>query len=146
MTEVTLFKNHYGTVQVASTVGVFPFVSGRFFTTDKNVEAHFKKLAENGEHGIYIDPQEATVDPDAATPMDMLRKKIIAEHEAQKRTGGDSGITTSEQAGIAASVVSTADSEINGGAQAPLSPEQKVEAATTAQSPALSALNAALRK
>lgn len=113
MAEVTLFKNSHGNVQVVTTKGTFPFVAGRFFTTDKELEEHFKALAARGEHGLYIDPKEPTVDPAAATPMEALKKKIIAEHEASKRIGGNSGNTTSDQSSIQASVVTTADSEIN---------------------------------
>lgn len=133
MTEVTLFKNVHGNVQVVTTFGTYPFVGGRFFTTDKEVEEKLKKLAERGEHGLFIDPNEPTVDPDAATPMDALKKKIIAEHMASLRTGGNSGITESEQEGIQRSVVSTADSEINPSAQVALTPEQKIELQTGTQ-------------
>lgn len=144
MAEVTLFKNHHGTVQVCTTKGTFPFVAGRFFTTDEELEKHFKILAERGEHGIYIDPQEKTIDPNAATPMEALKKKIIAEHEAAKQLGGNSGITESEQAGIQKSVVSTADSVINGTTQG--AQQAQVEKGKEAESAALKTLQNLVKK
>lgn len=139
MTEVTLFKNSHGTVQCATTKGTFAFVGGRYFTTDPKMEEFFKTLAETHEHGIYIDPEEPTVDPEAATPMDALKKKIIAEHEATKRTGGNSGVSSSDQSGIQQSVVTTADSEVNGG----IKPEGEKPAA---MSPALANLQNLVKK
>lgn len=132
MTEVTLFKNHYPSCQVVTTMGTYPFVAGRFWTEDSEVEKHLKKLAERGEYGMYIDPTEPTIDPAASTPMEALKKKIIAEHMATLRTGGSSGVTESAQASVQASVVTTADSVINGGAQAPLTAEEKIEIQTGA--------------
>lgn len=132
MTEVTLFKNHYPSCQVVTTMGTYPFVAGRYWTEDKDVEEHLKKLAERGEYGMYIDPTEPTIDPAASTPMEALKRKIIAEHMATLRTGGSSGITESTQASVQASVVTTADSVINGGAQAPLTAEEKIEIQTGA--------------
>lgn len=103
MSEVTLFKNTHGSVNAALANGVtVAFTEGRFFTTDSRLEDYLKAQAKYGEFGIYIDPNEPTIDPEAATPMDQLKKKVRAELMAELAAAGqlvkDAG--TSEQGAL----------------------------------------------
>lgn len=101
MTEVTLFKNVHGCVNVALRSGqTVAFLEGRFFTTNKKLEAELTEAAKDGEFGVYVDVEAPTIDPDAATPMDQLKKKLRAEILAEMAASNvDTGtsILTEEQ-------------------------------------------------
>lgn len=85
MAELTLFKNRKGRVNVASPDGqLLKFTNGMFFTHNKDHEEFLKKCAERKECGVYIDPNQPTIDLDAMSPHDMLRAKIIREYEEDK--------------------------------------------------------------
>lgn len=114
MPEVTLFKTHCGHCHVVTNFGNFQFVAGRYFTENKQHEEKLKKLAETGEFGIYIDPQEPSVDPKAATPADTLRKKIIEEFLAEQRQVADMGKSHADPAAIQRAMANTASSPVNG--------------------------------
>lgn len=150
MTEVTLFKNHHGNVSIASGMGVQGFMGseGRFWTTDKALEKHLTKLAEAGEFGIYIDPNEPIVDTNVTDPMEALKAKIIKEAQQQGKLGGilPPSESVQTQADIQRSIVSTADSTINGNTQAELVAQEVIEKPTPAQSPALAALQNLTKK
>lgn len=112
--EVTLFKVRGGHCNVVTKFGTFPFVAGRFFTTDPVIEEKMKALAEKGEHGLYIDTKDAKVDPSAATPADVLRKRIIEEFLAEQRKLAPMGSTHADPAAIQAAMSSTASSPAHG--------------------------------
>lgn len=85
MPVVTLFKNRKGPVNVATPKGErIKFAGGMYFTHDKRIEDYLKELAENKECGVYIDPNQPSIDTDAMTPHDMLKAKIIREYEEEK--------------------------------------------------------------
>lgn len=103
MSTVTLFKNANGTVNAAiqhlGSVVTVAFVSGKFFTTDERLEKTLIALAQHREHGIYIDTEESEIDPEYATPMDQMKKKLRDEIMADLKAEGllkDAG--TSSQA------------------------------------------------
>lgn len=92
MSQVTLFKNMFGNVNIIlKSTKMVSFINGKFFTTDTKLEAELMKAVEDGEFGVYIDPNESEIDPQYATPMDQLKKKlrdeIRAEMEAEKAKG-----------------------------------------------------------
>lgn len=101
MSTVTLFKNINGNCAVALYVGVavhtVPFVSGKFFTTDEELEAVLIKAAKTREFGVYIDANEPDIDPLCATPMEQMKRKareeLIAEMRANPDLARDMGIS-----------------------------------------------------
>lgn len=102
MTEVTLFKNSHGNCAVVVTmptgaVEIVPFVSGKFFTTNKVLEEVLLKASETREFGVYVDKNETSIDPEYATPMDQMRKKVrdelIAQVKANPELLKDMGIS-----------------------------------------------------
>lgn len=85
-TEVTLFKNKAGaTCIVLPTLERINFAAGKFFTTDKNLEAKLAKLAETQDYGVYVDPKEPVVDTKYQNPMDALKEKLKLQGEAEFR-------------------------------------------------------------
>lgn len=148
MATVTLFKNTHGSVNVVRKGKVFPFNSGRFWTSNKEDQELLKKIAEAGEQGVYIDPQEPDIDPTAASPMEVLRRKIIKEWQEQQAQVHDHGEygAGKNQLGVS----STADSILMGNSLAAKVDQAKTAGedvpvvsatpATPADSPALSAL------
>ena len=98
MTTVTLFKNSNGNVNVALKSGnTVAFILGRFFTTNAKLQAELQEAADNSqEFGIYVDMGEPEIDPECATPMDQLRKRIREETIAELKAGGrlvDAGVS-----------------------------------------------------
>lgn len=94
MSEVTLFKNSHGNCAVVVTmptgaVETVPFVSGKFFTTNKVLEKVLLQAAETREFGVYVDKNETSIDPEYATPMDQMRKKVRDELIAQMKANPD---------------------------------------------------------
>lgn len=92
MSQVTLFKNTNGNVNIVlKSTKLVSFINSKFFTTDKKLETELLDAAENGEFGVYIDPVESEIDPQYATPMDQLKKKmrddLLAEIAAGKVAG-----------------------------------------------------------
>ena len=124
MTTVTLFKNSNGNVNVALKSGrTVAFILGRFFTVDKKLEAELQAAADEGqEFGVYVDPAEPEIDPECATPMDQMKKRVRDELMAELASQGrlvDAG--TSSQTLTQAGMTSTAG--VAG--QTPLSAEAK---------------------
>lgn len=92
MSQVTLFKNMFGNVNIVlKSTKLVSFINSKFFTTDTKLEAELLKAVEDGEFGVYIDPQESEIDPQYATPMDQMKKKLredlLAEIAAGKVQG-----------------------------------------------------------
>lgn len=117
-TNVVLFKNAHGNVQVALPSGqVVPFMldpangQGRFFTTNKKIERELQFAVDNdNEFGIYIDPAEPIIDVNAATPLEQLEKKIRAKILAEMAAGGkliDAGTSVQSQAQTNSMIAST---------------------------------------
>lgn len=114
---VTLFKNHHGNVNVVlPSTRVIPFLldpetnQGKFFTSDKKLERELQWAAEEGEFGVFVDPADATIDINAATPMEQLEKKIRAKLMAELQAGGklvDAGISSVSAAQMQAAMSST---------------------------------------
>lgn len=134
MTEVTLFKNIHGRVNAALANGVtVSFIDGKFFTTDQRLEKVLQRCAEHGEHGIYVDANEPTIDPNAATPEERMEKKLRAKILAELAGEGkliDGG--TSEQPKLAM----TTSHQVAGGSESSLQAQalaEMKEATDTAQ-------------
>lgn len=113
---VTLFKNHHGNVNVVlPSCRTVPFLldpetnQGKFFTADVKLQRELQWAAEEGEFGIFIDPNEPTIDMNAATPMEQLEKKIRAKIMAEMAAGKvvDAGISTLSPAQVQAAMSST---------------------------------------
>jgi hypothetical protein len=89
MSEVTLFKNDHGCVHVALKSGqTVAFIEGKLFTTNKVLEQELQAAADVGEFGIYVDANEPQIDPEFATPMDQMRKKMREELLVELAAGG----------------------------------------------------------
>lgn len=108
--QVTLFKNQHGNCNAVLKSGaVISFVSGKFFTTKQALQAELQAAADNeNEFGIFVDPSEPSIDPEFASPMDQMRKKIRDELMAELKAGGklvDAGVSdqTLTQQGLATS-------------------------------------------
>lgn len=125
MSEVTLFKNMNGNCNVALKSGnVVPFVQaqvgggpGQFFTTNKKLIQELTAAAQEGEFGVFVDPNEATIDPDAATPLQQMEKRIRAEIMAElenKRI--DAGTSHVSAAQAQSAIASTSGGVADGGA------------------------------
>lgn len=158
MTEVTLFKNINGRVNAALANGqTVAFIDGKFFTTDKRLEDFLQRCAEHGEHGIYVDANEPTIDPAAATPEERMEKKIRAKILAELAEEGkliDAGTSDAPKLAMttSAQVAGGAESSLQAQALAELkdaADEAKVDAEgnpvaegseASANNPALSAL------
>lgn len=97
-TQVTLFKNTHGNVHVALKSGrTVAFINGKFFTKEAALETELMQAAQTGEFGIYIDAEEQHIDPEFATPMDQLKKKLRDELMEELKTSGrlvDAGTST----------------------------------------------------
>lgn len=115
---VTLFKNSHGNIQIALYSGTLvAFLldpdtnQGRFFTSNKKIEKELLIAVENeNEFGVYIDPAEPVIDLNAATPMEQLEKKIRAKLMAELAAGGklvDAGISSSTPAQMQAAISSS---------------------------------------
>lgn len=125
MSEVTLFKNIHGRVNAALANGVtVSFIDGKFFTTDTRLENYLQRCAEHGEHGIYVDANEPTIDPNAATPEERMEKKLRAKILAELAEEGkliDAG--SSEQPKL----VMTTSAQVAGGAESSLQSQALAE-------------------
>lgn len=137
--EVILFKNTSGNCSIVlKSLAVVSFINGKFFTTNSRLQAELKAAADEGEFGVYIDQNEASIDPDAATPMDQLRKKLREELMQELKAGGklvDGGSSTVLPGQTQQSMATTTD--IVGAAD--LTPEQ--QAIKDNQEAALNKLN-----
>lgn len=120
MSTVTLFKNANGTVNAAiqhlGSVITIAFVSGKFFTTDERLEATLIQLAKHREHGIYIDTDESDIDPECATPLDQMKKKLREEIIAEMRAAGELTKDAGTSTQLPQSQTLTASNDIVGGA------------------------------
>lgn len=89
MAIVTLFKNKHGSVAVLTPKGEpIHFAQGRFWTTQAKFSNYLQQLADNGnECGVYVDPQEPEIDTENTTPLEILRRKIRLELEAEIKAG-----------------------------------------------------------
>lgn len=125
-TVVPLFKNRTNANVVLNDGTLVAFANKQFYTQDEHLIKRLKACAERGEFGIFIDPADADIDLEAATPMERLRKSIRAELEAEMRKNGAPvvGATSSAQAPLAASVATTVSTQ----------PEQQNQALSNAVS------------
>jgi hypothetical protein len=122
MTTVTLFKNSNGNVNVALKSGnTVAFILGRFFTTNAKLQAELQEAADNSqEFGIYVDIAEPEIDPECATPLDQLRKRVREEVMAELKAGGrlvDAGVShqTLTQQSISSSASVAGQAELTEG-------------------------------
>lgn len=114
MSTVTLFKNSHGncgcpvTMSTGAVITV-PFVSGKFFTTDVRLEKALTELAVNREMGIYIDTKEPDIDPECATPMEQMKRKMREEILAEMKASGEltKDFGTSDQKSIQQSLTNS---------------------------------------
>lgn len=143
MATTTLFKHRKGNTTVVGAKGAmyhFQGVPGRYWARNKAEHEELMKLAETGEAGIYIDPKEPEIDTDATTPMEQMKRKIIAEFMAEQAKIKDVGEYDASLAAAARAVGGTDENVLTGSALA----SAKNNAALTGQdSPALAAAKAA---
>lgn len=145
MAIVPLFKNKRANCAVVGKSGItYRFQGtphGKCWVTKESEINELMEMARAGEAGIFIDPKEAELDTEAATPYEAMKKKIIAEYlqaQAQPKNAGEYDATLQAQA---RSVGGTDENVLTGSALA----SQKNTAALTGQeSPALAAAKAAL--
>lgn len=145
MATVPLFKNKRANCAVVGKSGtVYKFQGtphGRCWVTKESEIAELMALAKAGEAGIYIDDKEASVDPSAATPLEVMKKKIIQEYLAEQAKVKDAGTSIQNIHQQAAAVAGTDENVLTGSALA----SQKNQATLTGQdSPALAAAKASL--
>lgn len=153
--EVTLFKNMNGNCKVALRSGeVVAFVQanagggpGQFFTTSSKLQKELQAAADEGEFGIFVDINEASIDPEAATPLQQLEKKlraqIMAEMEAKKIDAGTSSVSPEQaQAAIGSTAGAVADGGALSVAQVAAQEASEVVQPAGSASPALSVLEA----
>lgn len=123
--EVILFKNQHGNCSIVlRSLAVVSFINGKFFTVNAKLQDELKQAADNGEFGVYVDQDEASIDPSAATPMDQLKKKLRDELMAELKAGGklvDGGSSVEIPGQSQQSLATTAD--IVGAAE--LTPEEQ---------------------
>lgn len=130
MSTIPLFKNRHGNVAVVKGKHTFHFNSGRYWPKDDAELKVLQELADRKGQGVYIDPNEPDIDPSAATPLDVMKKRIIAEYLADQAKIKDAG--NYEAPNLQKSAASTASSEVNGNtlatevAKAALLGEQKI--------------------
>ena len=86
---VILFKNTSGNCSIIlKSLTKVSFIDGKFFTTNKKLQAELEAEAEDGNFGLYIDTAEPSIDPNFATPMDQLRERLRKELMAELAAGG----------------------------------------------------------
>lgn len=124
MSAVPLFKNRHGNVMVVKGNNMFAFNSGRYFTTDPEKIRVLLALAESRDQGVYIDVDEPEIDPDAATPMEVMKRKIIAEYLASQSEIKDMG--TSSQKPVSEGAGHTASSVIMGNSLAEMAQRAEI--------------------
>lgn len=114
MATVTLFKNSHGNCGCPVTMPggaiiTVPFVSGKFFTTDTRLEAVLNQLAEHREMGIYVDTKESDIDPECATPIEQMKRKLREELIAEMKASGEMSkdFGTSDQKSIQQSLTNS---------------------------------------
>jgi hypothetical protein len=85
------------------------FANKQYYTEDKEIIARLERAAQKAEFGVFIDPNEPTIDMDAATPMERLRAEIRKELMAEQAAGkiASPQASTSAKASAQASVAST---------------------------------------
>ena len=147
MAIVPLFKHRKPFINVTSGSNTtYQFVQHRYFTSEQNKINELHNLVASRACGIYIDPNEPTIDTEAADPASQLRKSVreqlLAELRAEGRLVEDSD---SKQEGFGANVVNTASSTITSNSAAERAEAQRQEQAVEAQAaaatdPALKAL------
>lgn len=105
--EVTLFKTKNAKpYSIITPKGKkIPFMRGRFWTSDVEDQEYLQGLADRHECGIYVDPEEPTIDINNSTPELIARKRyrrqIIAElkkaNQAKRVNPGNSVQTKTVQ-------------------------------------------------
>jgi hypothetical protein len=113
MSTVPLFKNRNGSVTVVGVKGsMFRFMGGRLYSTIPSEIAELTAMAEEGASGVYIDTNETDIDPKAASPMEVMRKKIISEYLAAQNVPVNAGTSEMTIQMAQASAMSTADNQL----------------------------------
>ena len=106
---VTLFKIRTLGSIVLEDGTLIAFANKQYYTEDKEIIARLERAAQKAEFGVFIDPNEPTIDMDAATPMERLRAEIRKEIMAEQAAGkiASPQASTSAKASAQASVAST---------------------------------------
>lgn len=146
MATVPLFKNRKNCCVVGVKGTQFKFMDGRYWTTDEIQIEELMHYAKTKQAGIFIDPKEPTIDTEATTPMDVMKKKIIAEYLASQAEVKDAGNYHQSLQEQARAVVGTDESTVNG--DNTMAVNKEIEQKVGTESPALAALKAtaALKK
>lgn len=132
MANVTLFKNRFGSVAAVLATGqTVSFVNGRYWTENKAEQDALAKAAETEEFGIYVDPNEKTIDTEATTPLEMIKRQAVQEYLAKQQAGYLVDAGSSDSNNFAP--VTTNSSEISG--NVPYEIEQPGTVIPTTQGP-----------
>lgn len=116
MAIVTLFKHRKATINIiGDSLFKYQFTQHRFFTQIAEQETELKRMVANRASGIYIDPDEPTIDTEAADPVSRMKKNLRQEILDELRMSGkllepSQSPAPNPQAGIQ----STADSVLYG--------------------------------
>lgn len=93
-TETKIFQLFFSSVfsmQVISSKGkAMAFVGGRYWTDDEGEINDLQGLIDAGNQTIYRNENQLTIAEDELDPMNVLRKKIIAEYLAEQAAQIDS--------------------------------------------------------
>jgi hypothetical protein len=111
---VPLFKHRKPHARIVGlSLRTYNFVNGQYFTLIDAEIKELMKIVEDKSSGIYIDPNQPTIDTDAADPISQLkltmREQVLAELRKEGKLLDDS---TSDQTGGVKGATSTASSTI----------------------------------
>lgn len=81
------------------------FLNGEYATDNYNEIRELRMEVENGHPHIYVDKTRETVDANKLDPMEALKERIIAEHEAKKLHMRMGGSTVEDSHSIQSQVV-----------------------------------------
>lgn len=120
MAIVPLFKHRKQAVKLVGESGkTYVFRNGQYFSMLDADIAEMTKIAKSKLTGVYIDPDQPTIDTEAADPVSImkknLREQILMELAAEGKLAEAS---QSDQSPGLTKITSTADSTINGNSAA----------------------------
>lgn len=120
MAIVPLFKHRKQAVKLVGESGkTYVFRNGQYFSMLDADIAEMTKIAKSRLTGVYIDPDQPTIDTEAADPVSImkknLREQILMELAAEGKLAEASH---SDQSPGLTKFTSTADSTINGNSAA----------------------------
>jgi len=85
------------------------FISGRYATADEYKIAELNKEIKAGHPHIYIDSKEAEVDAEQLDPLEVIKRKAIAEYIAQQAARAGTNFGNTDQSSSKAGIMTTTD-------------------------------------